>query len=92
MNILIAFSGILFLVLFVFALLLLISGLVHYAGHLIQENGKNRTQLNSMLGAIKFITFTSVGGKLTFFRVFLASAFTSFLIVLSVFLMKLVSG
>ena len=92
MDILISVIPFILLVLFVFAILLMVIGLGRYAGYLTQENAKHRSQLESVITAFKFVAFTNISGRLSFFKAFLTSVFVSLLIVLGLFLVKLVGS
>ena len=89
MEILIALVPFILLVLFVFALLLMLIGIGRYTGYLSKESEKNRSQLNGMLSAFRFIVFANVSGSLSFFKVLLASCFISLLITLGIVIVKL---
>ncbi|MFL0801189.1 MAG: hypothetical protein K6L80_12110 [Agarilytica sp.] len=92
MEILIAVFPLILLVLFVFAIMLMFIALGRFAGYLIKENTESRSQLDSMLGAFKFIVVTDISGRLSYLKVFITSVFVSLLIVLCMVLFKLMGG
>lgn len=74
------------LVLFVFAVLLMVIVLIRYAGFLLGEYSKDHSQLDRSIRAIRFIAYENISGRLSYVKVFLLSVVISILIMLSIFL------
>ena len=85
MEILIRIIPLALLVLFVFAVLLLVIALIRYAGFLSSENPKGQSQLERSIHAIRFIAYENISGRLSYLKVFLLSVFISLLIMLAIF-------
>ena len=70
------------LTLFVFAILLLIVGIVKYAGFLIVENRNKQNVLSELIGTLRYIGAVNIGSQILFLRILLAAAIISFIIVI----------
>jgi hypothetical protein len=88
MEILIRAIPLILLVLFVFALLLMVISLIRYADYLLNENSKYYSQLERSIRALRFIAYANISGHLSYAKVFLVAVFISLLIMLAIFFTK----